>query len=297
MEENTNLQESPKQQRSAVAISMRELLEAGVHFGHQTNRWNPKMKPYIFGARNGIYIIDLQKTVPLFRKACQFLIDVVARGEKVLFVGTKKQAQEIIAQEALRSEQYFVNSRWLGGTLTNFKTIKASIERLRAIEKMALDGTFEQLVKKEVLNRTREREKLERNLGGIKDMTKLPGAIFVMDTKKEHIAVAEARKLGIPVVAVVDSNCDPDEIDYVIPGNDDAIRAIRVFIATAADACVEGNAIHQKNLQTRTQEERQPGPSSKKEHREADSHGPKVEVIRPPNKNGRSDGDNAAAGA
>ncbi|MBC7794280.1 MAG: 30S ribosomal protein S2, partial [Clostridia bacterium] len=204
-------------------LTMREMLEAGVHFGHQTNRWNPKMKPYIFGARNGIYIVDLQKTVPLFSRAYRFLNEITARGEKVLFVGTKKQAQEVIQQEATRGEQFFVNNRWLGGTLTNYRTVKASIDRLRGIEKMEADGTFDKLTKKEVLRLTRERQKLEKNLGGIKDMTKLPGAVFVVDTKKEHIAVAEARKLGIPVVAVVDTNCDPDEVDYIVPGNDDAI--------------------------------------------------------------------------
>jgi small subunit ribosomal protein S2 len=229
-------------------LTMREMLEAGVHFGHQTNRWNPKMKPYIFGARNGIYIVDLQKTVPLFSKAYRFLVDLVARGDKVLFVGTKKQAQEVIQEEATRANQYFVNNRWLGGTLTNYRTLKGSIERLRSIEKMETDGTFDKLPKQETVRLTRERQKLEKNLGGIKDMTRLPGAVFVIDTKKEHIAVSEARKLGIPVVAVVDTNCDPDEVDYIVPGNDDAIRSIRIFVAKVADACVEGDAIWQKHL-------------------------------------------------
>jgi small subunit ribosomal protein S2 len=259
-------------------LTMREMLEAGVHFGHQTNRWNPKMKQFIFGARNGIYIIDLQKTVPLFGKAYQFIVDTVARGEKLLFVGTKKQAQEVVQEEATRAEQFFVNNRWLGGTLTNYRTIKASIDRLRAIDKMEEDGTFEKLTKKEVLHLTRERAKLEKNLGGIKDMTKLPGAIFVIDTKKEHIAVAEARKLGIPVIAVVDTNCDPDEIDHLIPGNDDAIRAIRIFVTKAAEACIEGNAIYQKQLASRKDDEkpkREPG----SEKRESEG-GPKVEVVR-----------------
>jgi small subunit ribosomal protein S2 len=274
-------------------LTMREMLEAGAHFGHQTNRWNPKMGAYIFGARNGIYIIDLQKTVPLFNKAYKFLVDIVARGEKVLFVGTKKQAQEVIQQEALRSEQFFVNSRWLGGTLTNYRTIKASIERLRTIEKMALDGTFEKLTKKEVLNLTRERIKLEKNLGGIKDMVSLPGAIFVVDTKKEHIAVAEARKLGIPVIAVVDTNCDPDQIDYVIPANDDAIRSIRTFVAKAAEACAEGNAMHQKMLASRAQEDK--GKKDHHAHKEQEhTTGPKVEVVRAPGREAREEDASAA---
>ena len=222
-------------------ITMKQLLEAGVHFGHQTKRWNPKMKPYIFGARNGIYIIDLQKTVRYFRTACQFVQDTVAKGEKVLFVGTKKQAQDAIMEESLRADQYFVNNRWLGGMLTNFTTIKASIDRLKKIEAMIADGTIEQYTKKEALGLERERIKLEKNLGGIKNMSKLPGAIFIIDPKKEAIAVQEAKRLGIPVVAVVDTNCDPDNIDYIIPGNDDAIRAIRLFASMMAESCVEGN--------------------------------------------------------
>lgn len=278
-------------------LTMREMLEAGVHFGHQTNRWNPKMKPYIFGARNGIYIVDLQKTVPLFSKAYRFLADITARGEKVLFVGTKKQAQEVVQQEASRAEQFFVNNRWLGGTLTNYRTVKASIDRLRAIEKMEQDGTFEKLTKKEVLRLTRERGKLEKNLGGIKDMTKLPGAVFVIDTKKEHIAVAEARKLGIPVVAVVDTNCDPDEVDYIVPGNDDAIRAIRIFVTRAADACADGNSAYQKVLASQKADEaarraqggggrdgREGGGGRERAERERPEGGPQVEVVRAPNK-------------
>ena len=263
-------------------ISMRELLEAGVHFGHQTSRWNPKMRQYIFGARNGIYIIDLQQSVPLFEKAYQFVLDTVSRGEKVLFVGTKKQAQDAIHEEALRCGQFFVNSRWLGGTLTNYRTIKASIERLRDIDKMEADGTFERLLKKEVLNLTRERAKLEKNLGGIKDMTKLPGALFVIDTKKEHIAVAEARKLGIPIVAVVDTNCDPDDINHIIPGNDDAMRSIRIFTQKIAEACIEGEAIYQRTLSAQREDDK-----NKKEAAPAaagaprDPKGPKVEVVRP----------------
>ena len=221
-------------------ITMKQLLEAGVHFGHQTKRWNPKMKPYIFGARNGIYIIDLQKTVRYFRSACNFIKGVAENGDSILFVGTKKQAQDTIREEALRSGQYFVNNRWLGGMLTNFATIKGSIDRLKKIEAMAEDGTFELLTKKECLQLERERVKLEKNLGGIKGMTKLPGAMFVIDPKKEAIAVCEAKKLGIPVVAVVDTNCDPDEIDHIIPGNDDAIRAIRLFVSSMAEATLEG---------------------------------------------------------
>jgi small subunit ribosomal protein S2 len=223
-------------------ISMKQLLEAGVHFGHQTKRWNPKMKPYIFGARNGIYIIDLQKTVGLFRRAYAFVADTVGRGGSVLFVGTKKQAQDAVAEEAQRSNQFYVNTRWLGGTLTNFRTIKQGIDRLKTLERMEEDGTFERLPKKEVASLQREREKLVKNLGGIKDLARLPGALFVIDPKKEHIAVHEANRLGIPVVAVVDTNCDPEGIDYVIPGNDDAIRSIRLFAGKVAEACIEGGA-------------------------------------------------------
>jgi small subunit ribosomal protein S2 len=225
-----------------TAITMKQLLEAGVHFGHQTKRWNPKMKPYIFGARNGIYIIDLQKTVGLARSALRFVSDAVAKGGSVLFVGTKKQAQDAIREEAARSGMFFVTNRWLGGTLTNFKTVKQGIERLKTIDKMAADGTYERLPKKEVASLEREREKLEKNLGGIKEMSRLPAAVFVIDTKKEHIAVHEANRLGIPVVAVVDTNCDPEGIDYVIPGNDDAIRSIRLFTGKVAEACVEGRS-------------------------------------------------------
>jgi small subunit ribosomal protein S2 len=229
---------------SGSAITMKQLLEAGVHFGHQTKRWNPKMKPYIFGARNGIYIIDLQKTVALARNAFRFVSDAVARGGTVLFVGTKKQAQDAVREEAKRSSMFHVTNRWLGGTLTNFKTIKTGIERLKTIEKMSQDGTYERLPKKEIASLEREREKLEKNLGGIKEMARLPAALFVIDTKKEHIAVHEANRLGIPVVAVVDTNCDPEGIDYVIPGNDDAIRSINLFTGKVAEACIEGRARH-----------------------------------------------------
>jgi small subunit ribosomal protein S2 len=223
-------------------ITMRQLLEAGVHFGHQTKRWNPKMKPYIFGARNGIYIIDLQKTVQMARAAFRFVSDVTSRGQAVLFVGTKKQAQDVIRDEAQRAGQFFVTSRWLGGTLTNFKTIKQGIDRLKTLEKMAEDGTFDRLPKKEVAGLEREREKLEKNLGGVKELSRLPGCIFVIDPKKEHIAIHEATRLGIPVIAVVDTNCDPDGIDFVIPGNDDAIRSIKLFTSKVADAALEGAA-------------------------------------------------------
>jgi small subunit ribosomal protein S2 len=236
--------EETQQQQMAPAggITMRQLLEAGVHFGHQTKRWNPKMKPYIFGARNGIYIIDLQKTVTMARAAFRYVADVTARGGYVLFVGTKRQAQDVIQEEARRSNQFFVTNRWLGGTLTNFKTIKQGIDRLKSIEKMAEDGTFDRLPKKEVAGLMREQEKLEKNLGGIKEMSRLPGCVFVIDPKKEQIAVHEASRLGIPVIGLVDTNCDPDGIDFVIPGNDDAIRSIKLFTSKIAEACIEGGA-------------------------------------------------------
>jgi ribosomal protein S2, bacterial type len=224
-------------------LSMRDMMEAGVHFGHQTKRWNPKMKPYIFGARNGIHIIDLQFSVKAFRRAFDFLVKTVSEGKPVLFVGTKKQAQDVVRDEAQRSGQFYVTNRWLGGTLTNFHTVKASIERLQAIEKMGTDGTFERLTKKEVINLTREQEKLEKALGGIKAMGELPGAVFIVDVVKEHIAVSEARKLEIPIVAMVDTNCDPDLIQYAIPGNDDAIRAIRLFASKVSDACMLGQSL------------------------------------------------------
>ena len=233
---------------SGSAITMKQLLEAGVHFGHQTKRWNPKMKPYIFGARNGIYIIDLQKTVALARSAFRFVSDAAARGGSVLFVGTKKQAQDAVREQASRCTMFHVTNRWLGGTLTNFRTVKGSIDRLRGIEKMAEDGTFERLTKKEVLRLTREQEKLEKNLGGIKDMSKLPGVLYVVDPDKERIAIAEANKLEIPVVAVGDTNCDPDVIDYLIPGNDDAIRAIRLMSSKIADAVIEGRQAIAKEI-------------------------------------------------
>ena len=221
-------------------ISMKQLLEAGVHFGHQTRRWNPKMAEYIFTERNGIYIIDLQKTVKKVEEAYNFVREITEQGGEILFVGTKKQAQESIKEEAERVGMYYVNARWLGGMLTNFTTIKKRILRMDQLKKMAEDGTFDQLPKKEVVNLTIEAEKLDKNLGGIKDMKKLPAAIFIVDPKKEHNAVAEARKLNIPIIAIVDTNCDPDEIDYVIPGNDDAIRAIRLIASAMANAAIEG---------------------------------------------------------
>jgi small subunit ribosomal protein S2 len=220
-------------------ITMKQLLEAGVHFGHQTRRWNPKMDTYIYMERNGIYIIDLQQTVKKFDEAYAFIKEVVADGKGVLFVGTKKQAQETIKDEANRCGMYFVNQRWLGGMLTNYKTIKKRITRLKQLEKMEADGAFEGLTKKEVAHLKNEAERLERFLGGIKDMEKLPGAVYIVDPRKEKIAVAEARKLHIPIVAIVDTNCDPDEIDYVIPGNDDAIRAVKLISAKIADAVLE----------------------------------------------------------
>jgi len=223
-------------------LSMKQLLEAGVHFGHQTKRWNPKMKPYIYGARNGIYIIDLQKTVNLFKTAYDFVIDTVSQGGNVLFVGTKKQAQDAIKEESERGGMFFVNHRWLGGTLTNFVTIRLGIERLKYLEGLKADGSIQRFPKKEIISLDREASKLSRNLGGIKDMEALPAVIFIIDPRKERIAVLEARKLGIPLVSIVDTNCDPDEIDYIIPGNDDAIRAIRLITSKMADACLEGKA-------------------------------------------------------
>ncbi len=222
-------------------ISMKQLLEAGVHFGHQTRRWNPKMAEYIFTERNGIYIIDLQKTVKKIEEAYAFVKEVAESGKEILFVGTKKQAQDSIKEEAERVGMYWVNARWLGGMLTNFKTIKKRIERLEQLTKMEEDGTFDLLPKKEVINLKAERDKLEKYLGGIKDMKKLPGALFVVDPRKEKIAIEEAKKLGIPVVAIVDTNCDPEDVDYVIPGNDDAIRAVKLIASTIANAIIEGN--------------------------------------------------------
>ena len=227
-------------------VTIKDLLEAGVHFGHQTKRWNPKMKKYLFGERNGIYIIDLQKTLKKFQEAAEFVGRIAAEGLPVVFVGTKKQAADVIEEEAKRCEQFYVSHRWLGGTLTNFQTIRKSVNRLRQIEEIEAKGELERLTKKEAMKLQRERQKLEYALGGIKGMDRLPGAIFVIDTKKERIAVREARRLGIPVVAVVDTNCDPEEVDYPIPGNDDAIRAIRLMACRLADVIQEGRAMRLK---------------------------------------------------
>lgn len=221
-------------------LSMKQLLEAGVHFGHQTRRWNPKMKKYIYTERNGIYIIDLQKTVRKMEEAYNFVRELAANGGTILFVGTKKQAQDTVREEAERCGMFYVNQRWLGGTLTNFQTIRKRIERLHELEQMETDGTFDVLPKKEVIRLRKEKQRLEKFLGGIKGMKSLPDAVYIIDPRKEKIAVAEARKLGIPIVAIVDTNCDPDEIDYVIPGNDDAIRAVRLITSKIADAVLEG---------------------------------------------------------
>jgi small subunit ribosomal protein S2 len=232
-----------------VDISMKQLLEAGVHFGHQTSRWNPKMKPYIFGARNGIHIIDLQQTVAMIKELEVVVRDLAASGGQVLFVGTKKQAQDAVREEAVRCGMFHVHNRWLGGTLTNFSTIRQSIDRLRKLEEMENDPKIiEALTKKEMLGLKREKDKLELALGGIKGMRKLPDAVFVVDPKQEEIAVKEARKLGIPVIAVIDTNCDPDMIDYKVPGNDDAIRAIRLFCAAIADAVLAGKGLYEQSL-------------------------------------------------
>lgn len=225
-----------------VKIGMKELLEAGAHYGHQCRRWNPHMRPYIFGERNGIHIIDLQKTVGYFKKAAEFVEGITAKGGHVLFVGTKRQARETVAEQAKRCGMYYINFRWLGGTLTNYPTIRQSIHRLRKLEKMSTDGTYEKITKKEVLNLERQREKLERNLGGIKDMPGLPKIIFVTDAHKERIAIEEGRKLGIPIVAITDTNADPNGIDYVIPGNDDSLKSLQMFIGGVAEACVQGKA-------------------------------------------------------
>ena len=231
-----------------AAIAMKDLLEAGVHFGHQTKRWNPKMKEYIFGERNGIYIIDLGKTVKLFREAEQFLSNLAAEGRTILFVGTKRQAQDVIAEEAQRCGMFYVNERWLGGLLTNFATIQRSLGRLRDLEAMTTDGRYDTLSKKEIARNDKERRKLQKNLEGIRGMSRLPDAVFVVDTKKEKIAVDEARKLKIPVIGIVDTNCDPDEVDYVIPGNDDALRAIRLFASKIAEAITGGRQMRESRI-------------------------------------------------
>jgi len=226
-----------------TSIAIKDLLEAGVHFGHQTRRWNPKMKPYIFGTRNGIYIVDLGKTATLFGEAAAFVRDLAANGKTVLFVGTKRQAQDIVVEEARRCGMFFVNQRWLGGLLTNFVTIQRSIARLRDLEAMAEDGRYETFSKKEIARKEKEKRKLHKNLDGIRNMSRLPDAVFVVDTQKEKIAVDEARKLKIPVIGIVDTNCDPDDVDYVIPGNDDALRSLRLFLSRIADAAIAGRGL------------------------------------------------------
>ena len=237
------MDEKPLEDNMAY-VSMKQMLETGVHFGHQTRRWNPKMRPYIFGARNGVHIIDLQQTVKLFRTAHDKIVETIANGGKVLFVGTKRQAQEAVAQEAARAGQPYVTHRWMGGTLTNFVTIQKSVDRLKKLEIMFADGTINRYAKKEILTRQRELTKLNLTLGGIKNMEGVPQLAFIIDPHREDIAIKECRKLGIPVVAITDTNCDPDVIDYIIPGNDDAIRAIKLFVSAMADACIEGDAMN-----------------------------------------------------
>jgi small subunit ribosomal protein S2 len=277
------MEEKPREEIMPI-ITMKQLLESGVHFGHQTRRWNPKMKPYIFGARNGIYIIDLQKTVRMFNTAYQFLVDTVAAGDSVLFVGTKKQAVDSIVEESERCGMFRVTHRWLGGMLTNFQTIKNSIDRLKQLKAMKEDGSISKFPKKEILKMEREMMKLDRNLGGIEDMERLPGAVFVVDPRRENIAVAEANKLRIPIVAIVDSNCDPDPIDYIIPGNDDAIRSIRLFSSKVADACIEGKQKREEQLQAAMDKgasdmEMETAPIGSAVA--AEEGGPEIEIINP----------------
>lgn len=272
-------------------VKMKDLLESGVHFGHQTRRWNPKMKKYIFGARNGIYIIDLQHTVKMFKTACDFVLDTVSSGKPVLFVGTKKQARETIYEEANRAEMFYVHNRWLGGMLTNFPTIKKSIDRLNHLNAIENDGTINLYPKKERIQLQKEREKLDNTLGGIRGMKGLPGAMFVVDPKKEAIAVSEGRRLGIPIVAIVDTNCDPDMIDYVIPGNDDAIRSVKLLTSKIAEACIEGARMFSEKRQAVSDKEqgveavveaaprKKSGPVERRLVSDG-SEGPIVEVIR-----------------
>lgn len=278
------------------AINMKQLLEAGVHFGHQTRRWNPKMKPYIFGARNGIHIIDLQKTVRLFKTAYDFVVKTVADGYPVLFVGTKKQGHDAVIEESERCGMFFMVNRWLGGTLTNFQTIKKSINRLKDLEKMKEDGSINRYTKKEILKMEKELSKLEKNLGGIKNMDEIPGAVFVVDPKREKIAVKEARKLGIPVVAIADSNCDPDDIDLIIPGNDDAIRAIRLITSKIADACIEGHAIAEQRLKAEdsAKKEQEAAVEEKAEASAGEDGGPEV-IILPKTESASADSEAPAA--
>jgi len=262
-------------------VTMKELLEAGVHFGHQTRRWNPKMAPYIFGARNGIHIIDLQKTVQFFKAAYNFVVEKVADGGAVLFVGTKKQAMDAIAEEAGRAGMFYVNHRWLGGMLTNYSTISRSIERLKNFEAMKEDGSLKRFPKKEVLMMEKKAAKLERALGGIKNMGGLPQVMYVVDPRKEAIAVQEARKMGIPIVAIVDSNCDPTEIDYPIPGNDDAIRAIRLLTSRIADACIEGRRLREERLQGEMDKEMAAAQEALEVQMEAPPELPEAEAASP----------------
>jgi small subunit ribosomal protein S2 len=265
----------------ATVLNMKELLEAGVHFGHQTRRWSPKMKQYIFGSRNGIHIIDLQKTVKLFNEIGEFVTRTVADGHSVLFIGTKKQAHDAVIEESERCGMYNVINRWLGGTLTNFQTIKKSIARLKELEAMKLDGTINRYTKKEALKMAREMEKLQKNIGGVKDMDELPGAIFIVDPKREHIAVQEAKKLSIPVIAITDTNCDPDDIDYIIPGNDDAIRSIRLLCSKIADACIEGHAVAEERIraQAEASKEEDGEEPEKPQVSESKKEGPEVIVV------------------
>jgi small subunit ribosomal protein S2 len=266
----------------AALLNMKELLESGVHFGHQTKRWNPKMKPYIFGSRNGIHIIDLQKTVKLFNEIHDFIVRTVADGYPVLFVGTKKQSHDSIIEESERCGMFYVVNRWLGGTLTNFQTIKKSIARLKELEKMIEDGSINRYTKKEVLKMERERIKLEKNLGGIKNMDEIPGAVFIVDPKREHIAVREVKKMGVPVIAITDTNCDPDDIDYIIPGNDDAIRSIRLICSKIADACIAGHNLAEERLRSEAEEKEKEKEEEKKPDLEAvpaGEEGPEVIIV------------------
>jgi len=251
------VEEKTNKEKNMSAISMKLLLEAGVHFGHQTNKWNPKMKPYIFGARNNIYIIDLQQTVGMFQTAYNFVVDSVGEGKEILFIGTKKQSQEAIKEEALRCGMPYVNQRWLGGMLTNFITIKKSIDRLNTLSKMFEDDSIKAFPKKEITKIQKEKEKLEDVLGGIRNMKSHPGAVFIVDPNREHIAVQEAKKLSIPIVSIVDTNCNPDDIDYIIPGNDDAIRAIKLFASKFADAVIEGRKHFEEKLTAESNKETQ----------------------------------------
>lgn len=265
----------------AIVLNMKELLEAGVHFGHQTRRWNPKMKPYIFGSRNGIHIIDLQKTVKLFNEISDFITRIVSEGYSVLFVGTKKQAHDAIIEESERCGMYYVVNRWLGGTLTNFQTIKKSIARMKELESMKLDGTINRYTKKEILKMEKELQKLEKNIGGIKDMDELPGAVFIVDPKREHIAVQEVKKMGIPVIAITDTNCDPDNIDYIIPGNDDAIRSIKLLCSKIADACALGHGLAEERMRAEAEavKEEEKDVSDKHQPAEDKKEGPEVIIV------------------